>query len=99
MTAFEKPQTDNVQYILTASCKATTGIVAAVTTFLAQRDCYICALEQFDDESSERFFMRAVFRQQAESPTIEDISAEFPVEVANRLEMKWNIYSPNVPVK
>jgi len=99
MTAFEKPQTDNVQYILTASCKAATGIVAAVTTFLAQRDCYICALEQFDDESSERFFMRAVFRQQAESPTIEDISAEFPVEVANRLEMKWNIYSPNVPVK
>ncbi len=50
------------QYILKISCPATSGIVAAVTTFLAGRDCYISELSQFDDEITGSFFMRAVFR-------------------------------------
>ncbi|RYE86930.1 MAG: formyltetrahydrofolate deformylase, partial [Oxalobacteraceae bacterium] len=65
------------EYILHASCPAGIGIVAAVATFLAERDCYICALEQFDDDSTARFFMRAVFRQQDKSPAIDAIRAEF----------------------
>ncbi len=40
-------------FILTASCHATTGVVAAVSGFLAERDCYILGLEQFDDESTD----------------------------------------------
>jgi formyltetrahydrofolate deformylase len=99
MSSTQAPQSCSTQYILTASCKAATGIVAAVATFLAQRDCYICALEQFDDESTQRFFMRAVFRPQARSPDIEEIRALFPTEVASRLEMDWNIYDPALPVK
>jgi formyltetrahydrofolate deformylase len=38
------------------------GIVAAVTTYLADNGCYIGEMAQFDDEFSGRFFMRAVFR-------------------------------------
>lgn len=41
------------KFILTASCHATTGVVAAVSGFLAERDCYILGLEQFDDESTD----------------------------------------------
>lgn len=48
------PQEAN-NYIFTGSCRAGSGVVAAVTSFLADRDCYICALEQFDDESTDKF--------------------------------------------
>ncbi|MDR0528430.1 MAG: hypothetical protein LBG69_02285, partial [Zoogloeaceae bacterium] len=48
-------------FILKMSCPATTGIVAAVTSFLAERKCYNSEMAQFDDEGSQRFFMRAVF--------------------------------------
>jgi formyltetrahydrofolate deformylase len=51
-------------YIFTGTCRAGSGVVAAVTGYLAERNCYICALEQFDDESTDKFFMRAVFRPQ-----------------------------------
>ncbi|GAB3453900.1 formyltetrahydrofolate deformylase [Massilia terrae] len=87
------------QYILTASCKAAIGIVAAVSGFLAQRDCYICALEQFDDDSTQRFFMRAVFRPMSADMGVDLIRAQFQTEVAGRLEMEWAIYDPAEPVR
>lgn len=83
-------------YILTATCRAGTGVVAAVTGYLANRDCYICALEQFDDESTDKFFMRAVFRPQSASPAIDEIRKGF-VEVAERMDMKWQFHDPRVP--
>lgn len=87
------------EYILNAACRAGIGIVAAVATFLAERDCYICALEQFDDDSTERFFMRAVFRRQAGSPSIEDIHEQFGSGVATRLDMQWKIHDSAEPVR
>lgn len=48
------------QFVLKASCAAKSGIVAATTTFLAERGCYISELSQFDDPDTNRFFMRAV---------------------------------------
>ncbi|AWL07441.1 formyltetrahydrofolate deformylase [Massilia oculi] len=88
-----------IEYILNASCPAGTGIVAAVATFLAERDCYICALEQFDDDSTARFFMRAVFRQQEHSPPIERVRSEFAELVAGRLDMQWKMFDPLDPVR
>mgnify|MGYP006072187701 FL=1 len=85
-------------YIFTGTCRAGSGVVAAVTSFLAERDCYICALEQFDDESTGKFFMRAVFRLQANSPTIETIKNTFH-QVSNTFDMEWHVYDPDVPVK
>ncbi len=87
------------EYILNATCRAGIGIVAAVATFLAERDCYICALEQFDDDSTERFFMRAVFRRQGGSPSIEEIREEFGGGVATRLDMGWKLHDAAEPVK
>jgi formyltetrahydrofolate deformylase len=94
-----RPPHSPIEYILNASCRAGIGIVAAVATFLAERDCYICALEQFDDDSTERFFMRAVFRRQAASPIIDDIRTQFADTCATRLEMAWKIHDPVEPVK
>lgn len=89
---------DESKYILTVTCKAGTGLLAAVSTYLAERDCYLCSVEQFDDETTEKFFLRAVFRPQAKSPTLADIKAGFDT-VAKRYEMSWKIYDPCEPVK
>ena len=89
---------ENSRYILTASCLARAGVVAAVTTFLAERDCYICALEQFDDESTNKFFMRAVFRRQEKSPVVDEIRTTFAA-VAGKFDMRWRIRDPDVPTK
>ena len=85
-------------YIFTGTCQAGTGVVAAVTGFLASRDCYICALEQFDDESTDKFFMSAVFRQQKNSPVIDKITEDFS-EIAQTFDMYWKFHRPEVAVK
>lgn len=91
------PQTAN-NFIFTGTCRAGLGVVAAVTSFLAERNCYICALEQFDDQSTNKFFMRAVFRRQQGSPPIGDIGDQFD-SIAQQFTMDWQIHNPEVAVK
>jgi len=89
---------DNDNFIFNGTCRAGTGVVAAVTSFLAERDCYICALEQFDDESTSKFFMRAVFRRQSKSPNIDVITEEFST-IAQDFGMEWKFHKPSLAVK
>jgi len=89
---------DENTYILTANCRAATGVVAAVTNYLASNDCYICALEQFDDESTDKFFMRAVFRLEENSPSIETIKEGF-AQASEKFCMTWTVHDPRKPVK
>jgi formyltetrahydrofolate deformylase len=91
------PQTAN-NFIFTGTCRAGLGVVAAVTSFLAERNCYICALEQFDDQSTNKFFMRAVFRRQQGSPPIGDIGDQFD-SIAQQFTMDWQIHNPEVALK
>ena len=49
-------------YALTASCKSTIGIVAAISTFLAQNECNITDSAQFDDPTTGTFFTRVSFK-------------------------------------
>ncbi len=93
----QKKSIDN-NFIFTGTCRAGTGVVAAVTGFLASRDCYISALEQFDDDSTHKFFMRAVFRPQKDSPTMDKITEDFS-EVAQNFDMQWKFHRPQVAVK
>ena len=90
-------QTANT-YILTANCRAATGVVAAVTSYLAENHCYICSLEQFDDEDTQKFFMRAVFRPEPKAPDIDSIRGAFDA-VAAHLDMSWAIRSSRQPTK
>ncbi|MDH4580722.1 formyltetrahydrofolate deformylase [Pseudomonas sp. BN415] len=85
-------------FILNVSCKAGTGILAAISTFLADRGCYICAVEQFDDETTEKFFMRAVFRMENQDISIGQMREEF-VEVSEKYGMTWRFYDAVEPVK
>ena len=86
-------------FILRVSCPAVSGIVAAVTTYLAEHGCYISEMAQFDDEDNGRFFMRAVFRYNTgvtgDTPQLE---AGF-ADVAQRFDMQWSLHSSARPMR
>ena len=48
-------------YVLTVTCKSTRGVVAAISTFLAEKGCNIIDSSQFDDLDTGKFFMRVSF--------------------------------------
>jgi formyltetrahydrofolate deformylase len=75
-------------FILTLSCPDRIGIVAAVATFLAERQGNIRASAQFDDRDSGRFFMRVNVAFEGEAP---DLSRDF-APVAERFDMDWQIW-------
>lgn len=87
------------QYILKITCPARSGIVAAVTTYLADKQCYIGELSQFDDEFTGSFFMRAVFRfNDGCDPDIENVRSGF-ADVAGPFAMQWELFSSQQPPK
>ena len=86
------------QFILKATCKASSGIIAAVSTFLYGRGCYISELSQFDDHDTGRFFMRAVCHVESGDCQIGDIEAQF-TEVAEQFDMKWELHAADKPTK
>ncbi|MBB3442558.1 MULTISPECIES: formyltetrahydrofolate deformylase [unclassified Rhizobium] len=48
-------------YVLTVTCKSTRGVVAAISTYLAEKGCNIIDSSQFDDLDTGKFFMRVSF--------------------------------------
>ncbi|HEJ5084190.1 TPA: formyltetrahydrofolate deformylase [Pseudomonas aeruginosa] len=86
-------------FIIRISCPAVSGIVAAVTTYLAEQGCYISEMAQFDDEGSGRFFMRAVFRfNDGLAGDIGAIETGF-ADVAGRFDMDWSLHSSAQPMR
>ncbi|QXH44993.1 formyltetrahydrofolate deformylase [Pseudomonas xanthosomatis] len=86
-------------FILRVSCPAVSGIVAAVTTYLAEQGCYISEMAQFDDEDNGRFFMRAVFRYNTGvSGDTAQLEAGF-ADVAGRFDMDWSLHSSAKPMR
>jgi formyltetrahydrofolate deformylase len=86
-------------FILKVSCPATSGIVAAVTTYLADKGCYISEMSQFDDDTSGRFFMRAVFRfNDRYEGDIDEVEQGFDT-VARRFEMEWSLHGTAQPIR
>ncbi|HEU0065756.1 MAG TPA: formyltetrahydrofolate deformylase [Sphingomonas sp.] len=75
-------------YVLTIRCPDRRGIVAAVTTLLAARECSIVEAHQHQDAGSGTFFMRVMFVAEGDAPPtlaglhadIAPIAAEFAME-------------------
>ncbi|MDD1506123.1 formyltetrahydrofolate deformylase [Pseudomonas sp. CNPSo 3701] len=87
------------QYVIKISCPATSGIVAAVASFLAEHQCYISEMSQFDDEISSTFFMRAVFRfNTGVTDDLAKIEEGFAA-VAGAFDMTWGLYSTSKPMR
>ena len=90
---------DNDQrYVLKICCPATSGIVAAVTGYLAQNQCYISEMSQYDDETTGQFFTRIVFRFNEGNGDIDALTSGFEA-VKAQFNMKADFYDCNDPMK
>ena len=83
-----------VQHILTISCPDTVGIVAAVSGFLADHNCFINESSHFGDSTTGRFYMRTVFATAADA--WKSLAAEF-LPIAERFGMEWQAHDSAVP--
>jgi formyltetrahydrofolate deformylase len=72
------------------SCPDRTGIVAAITTFIAERAGLIIEAAHFVDAYSNRSFMRTKFCGDA-LPPHQELCSQF-AELAARFEMDWRLH-------
>ncbi len=86
------------EYVLTLSCEDRAGIVAAVSGFLFERECFVTQSADFGDPSTNRFFMRVAFRHQNGKDALAGIMNEFS-DLAGRFIMDWQLHPGNQPVK
>ncbi|KVD87241.1 formyltetrahydrofolate deformylase [Burkholderia sp. ABCPW 14] len=81
------------QFVLTLSCPSAAGQVAAVVGLLDRHRCYVDELTVFDDDLSERFFVRCVFHaaDAVDSLRLDALRREFE-PIAGRFGMQWAIH-------
>jgi formyltetrahydrofolate deformylase len=84
------PVKTDARFVLTTSCPDTTGVVAAISGFLARNNATITEAQHFDDEMSVRSFMRTVFHDNGKGmPPISALEQAFGKEVAEPFSMTW----------
>lgn len=86
------------EFVLKVTCPAACGIIARITTFLAERGCYISELSHFDDPDSHQLFLRARFHVQDCQFSEDDLRRDFP-DMAKNLEMQWSINNAKAKTK
>jgi len=77
-------------FVLTVQCPSRRGIVAAISTYLAQRGCNIIDAAQFDDQETGKFFTRIAFL--AETGAALGALREGFAVVAEPFGMDWAIH-------
>lgn len=77
-------------YVLTVQCPSRRGIVAAITTYLAEQGCNITDASQYDDDLTGQFFTRITFRPETGTP-LEALREGFG-PVAAPFDMTWAIH-------
>ncbi len=77
----------NNTYILTFSCKDTTGIVSTVSTYLFKIGGFIVESAQFGDPFTDRFFLRAEFSC---AKSLNEIKKGFQ-PIASKFKMEFTI--------
>lgn len=83
------------KYVLTLSCPDVTGVVHAVSGFLAGTGCNIVDSAQFGDSTTERFFMRVSFDVTDGVQDIGSLTGGF-LPVANRFGMNWELHDTTI---
>jgi formyltetrahydrofolate deformylase len=78
---------------LKSSCTDTVGIVAAVTSFLAERGALITEMSHFVDDEAQKSFIRVEFEDDAASQQELGLMAErYKESVARRFGMRYDIF-------
>jgi len=73
-------------FVLSVSCRSQKGVVAAISTYLAESGCNIVDSSQFDDLESGHFFMRVSFLDEENKGTAA-LAKEFE-PIQNKFGMK-----------
>lgn len=84
-------------HILTFSCPDRVGIVHAVTGLLAEQGGNIAEAAQYNDQATERFFMRVQFT--LPSAEAEPALREAMAALGGRLQMKWQLNAAERPMR
>lgn len=80
------------KFIFAMTCPDTVGIVAAVTSFIAEHGGFICSSSHYGDPSTNRFFMRTVFQPVGTKiKDLESLKEKF-MPIARKYSMQWDIY-------
>ena len=74
-------------------CKDQSGIIAAVTNFIASKNGNIVYIDQHVDQEQEVFFMRLEGEFEIASYNNSDFKALFQQEIALRFNMNWELYT------
>ena len=86
-------------YVLTIRCPDAVGIVAAVSTFLADHDAFITESSHLGDPDTARFFMRTVFRSATNEPLPRDTIETRFADIADRFSMEWALFDSTEKVR
>ena len=82
-------------YRLIVTCPDSTGLIAAVTDFIATHGGWICEANQYSDPGSGYFFMRYEIRAQSLPFGLAEFKAHFR-PLAERFNMQWQINDSSV---
>ncbi len=85
--------------ILTIRCPDTVGIVAAVSTFLANNNAFITESAHYGDPDTGRFFMRTVFRSGTGGKIDANAIRQGMADVGSRFQMDWQIRDAGRKIK
>ena len=75
---------------LLVQCEDRPGVVAAISTFLAERGANIIELGQYTEPEQGRFFQRTVFHLEALAAALPELRADF-APIAERFGLEWSI--------
>jgi formyltetrahydrofolate deformylase len=78
------------KYILSLSCPDRVGVVAAVSSFIAQHQGWITEAQHHSDELSERFFMRQEILAESLKLSLVEFRSAFG-SIADEFQMDWKI--------
>jgi formyltetrahydrofolate deformylase len=77
-------------YVLRVTCPSIRGVTADITAFLSGLGCNIRDSAQFDDESTNHYFMRITFRSE-EGRTLQDLEKEFQ-PIVEKYKMDYEFF-------
>ncbi len=78
------------RYTLTLSCPDRVGIVAAVSSFVAQNNGWIVEASYHTDQATQQFFMRQEIRADSLAFDATELRSRF-TKLANEFQMTWQV--------
>lgn len=87
-------------YVLKASCTDTVGIVAAATSFLAERGSLLTEMSHFVDDGAQKSFIRVEFEDDAKTDAdIELLSQHYKYSVGKAFGMRFRFHRSDRKVR